>query len=339
MLKVSQSRWNQLSNINNWQGHKKAREINGRKYVYLDTEEEFIEAEIVDVEMSPIYGARTTDNPWEGLCKKKPWEYDVTAIIPVLNTPETLPICIELLRLQTIQPFIMIIDTGSIDDNLKRTVALRAEDVEVHTLGLNGVRHPSDYPAMAMDAAFSLCRTEYLFATHADCFLRKRSLLEEFVGLCKTKSPAVGYELSPRKHPDWQGMLSHTASMYHMPTMDHIGFGWSLRRLCNRHGIVDYKPDPTVPNWPDTEILGNYIMKEHGIKPYLVGKEGNQVRTVDENIDHFRSYTAGKMYSPHYYKIVQEWYSDAAKQALERINLWRELKQFDRGDKNESNTA
>jgi len=329
MLKVSQARWNQLSKTDNWQGYKKALIIEGRKYIYLDTEEQFVEAEVVNVELSPIYGAVTTESPWEGNCKKKPWEYAVTAIIPVLNTSETLPVCIELLRLQTVEPYIMIIDTGSIDEHLQRTLALRAEDVEVHTIGLNGVRHPSDYPAMAMDAGFSYCRTEYIFATHADCFLRKRTLLEDLIQLCKTKSPAVGYELSPRKHKDWKGMLSHTASMYHMKTMDEIGFGWSLRRLCHAHDIVDYKPDPTVPNWPDTEILGNYILREAGIKPYLIGGEENQIRTLDENIDHFRSYTAGKMYSPDYYKVVRKWYEDAVKQALTRINLWRQYKQCD----------
>lgn len=323
MLKVSKFRWDSLKNVDNWQGLKKARIIDGRKYLYLDRDEQFVEVEVTDVEMSPIYGAITTDNPWEGNCPAKPWEYLVTAVIPVLNTSETLPICIELLRLQTIRPFIMIIDTGSIEDHLKRTLALKAQDVEVHTIGLNGVRHPSDYPAMAMDMALTLCRTQYLFATHADCFMRKRTFLEELVKLCQTVSPAVGYELSPRAHPDWEGMLSHTASMYEMKTMDAIGFGWSLRRLCNRYNIVDYKPDPMKPNWPDTEILGNYIMRDNNVKPYLIGKEGNQTRTLDENIDHFRSYTSGKMYSPDYYETALSWYNDARKQALDRIEEWR----------------
>jgi len=326
MLRISKIRWEYFSQVHNWQGYKKARIVDGKYYLYLDSEERFVEVEIANVEISPIYGMVTTDNPWEGNCDVKPWQYKVTAVIPVLNTSETLPICIELLRLQSIQPFIMVIDTGSIPDHLDRILALRAEDVEVHTIALNGVRHPSDYPAMAMDIAFSLCRSEYLFATHADCFLRKQTLLEDLIELCKIKSPAVGYELSPRAHPDWVGMLSHTASMYHMKTMDSIGFGWSLRRLCNRYNIADYRPDPMKPNWPDTEILGNYIMKEHGITPYLIGKENNQVRTVDENIDHFRSYTAGKMYSPPYYMTAHEWYLDARKQALERIENWKSLK-------------
>lgn len=294
----------------------------GKKYVWIDYEERYQEVEIGNYEVTPLYGIRTVHEPWQGWCDKKPWEYEVTAVIPCINTPETLPVCIELLRLQTVRPFIIIIDTGSIEENLKEIEKIRDDDVELHSMRLNGVRHPSDYPAMAMDMAFSLCRTEYLFATHADCFLRKKTLLEEFVNLCKTKSPAVGYELSPRSHDDWHGMISHTASMYHMPTMDKIGFGWSLRRLCNRYGIVDYKPDPNKPNWPDTEILGNYILKDNNIKPHIVAPEGNQCRTLDENIDHFRSYSAAKMYSPDYFQQVSEWYFSAKKQALERIEKW-----------------
>ena len=53
--------------------------------------------------------------------------------------------------------------------------------------------------------------------------------------------------------------------------MDKIGFGWSLRRLCTKFGIQDQRPDPLKPNWPDTELLGNYILREQGIKPCLIG--------------------------------------------------------------------
>ena len=310
---ISQKRWSESNN-------KKIED--GKRLIWLDRENRYQEVTIGNYEVTPLYGVLTEKHPWEGNCDKKPWEHEVTAVIPCINTPETLPICIELLRLQTTKPFIMIIDTGSIEENLVQLDELRADDVEVHSIRLNGVRHPSDYPAMAMDMAFGLCRSEYLFATHADCFLRKKTLLREFIDLCKSKSPVVGYELSPRAHDDWKGMVSHTASMYHMPTMDKIGFGWSLRRLCNGYGIVDYKPDPNKPNWPDTEILGNYILKDNKITPYLVGPEGNQCRTLDENIDHFRSYGAAKMYSPGYFPQVSEWYYLARKEALERIKKW-----------------
>lgn len=316
MIYISNNRWEKTPDKNKITKQ-------GKNFLYLRVYKKWIEVEIRNTEISPLYGEITLKKPWEGSLEKKPWQYEVTAVIPCLNTYETLEICIELLRLQTIKPFIVIIDTGSLEEELEKVKKLRNTDVEVHSIALNGVRHPSDYPAMAMDMAFSLCRTQYLFATHADCFLRKRTLLEELLELCKAVSPAVGYELSPRAHEDWVGMISHTASMYDMKVMDQINFSWSLRKLCNRFNVVDYSPDPMKPNWPDTEILGNYILRENNIKPLLIGKEENQTRTLDENIDHFRSYTAAKMYSPKYFETTLKWFEDAKKEALTRIEIWR----------------
>jgi len=296
------------------------RTVNNKKQVLINSEWKDISISKVDI--SPIIGEKSINKPWEGNLTKKPWEYEVTAVIPCLNTFETLEICIELLQLQTTVPYIMIIDTGSFDEELNKVLKLRDKNVEVHSIALNGVRHPSDYPAMAMDMAFTLCRSPYLFATHADVFIRRKDLVESLLDLCKTQSPAVGYELSPRAHADWEGMVSHTASMYDMKVMDKINFAWSLRKLCNKFEIVDYSPDPMKPNWPDTEILGNYILRENNIKPHLIGKEDNQVRTLDDNIDHFRSYTAAKMYSPGYFKTTKSWFEDARIQALERIKDW-----------------
>ncbi len=270
-------------------------------------------------------GVNTMQSPWEGSCKKKPWEYKVTACIPCLDTAETVEICIELLRMQTERPYIFLLDTGSTGDQFKRMLEFQAEDVEVHFLRLNGVQHPSDFPAMAMDVGFALCRSEFIFATHADCFLRKRTFLEELVDMTREIAPVVGYEMSPRAHSDWKGMVSHTATMYHMPVMDKIGFGWSLRRLCNMYNIKDYKPSPLRPNWPDTEILGNYILRYHKIKPHLIGHEQNFARQVDDNIDHLRSYTSGKLYSPPYFAQATNWFEKAKKEALQRIEDWKNV--------------
>lgn len=272
--------------------------------------------------IAPIRNVKTSSYPWEGNCNKKPWQYKITAMIPVLDTSNMLEICINLLRLQTVRPFIIVIDTGSCDEEFDKIKKLRNEDVEVHSIQLNGVLHPSDFPAMAMDLAFSLCRTEYAFATHADCFLRKRTFLEELLILSE-KSPVVGYEMSPRAHDDWRGMVSHTATLYHMQTMDRIGFGWSMRRLANIYGVSDYRPNPMRPNWPDTEILGNYILRKYKIQPHLIGHEKNFARHVDENIDHIRSYTSGKLYSPEYMATAEEWLHDAVKEAKDRIELWK----------------
>jgi glycosyltransferase involved in cell wall biosynthesis len=273
-------------------------------------------------DFAPLRNVPQFQFPWEGSCKKKPWQYKVTAVIPCLDTFEQVEICVKLLQKQTESPFIIVVDTGSSDDELKKLEELRSDSVEVHSFKFNGVPHPSDFPAIAMDFAFSACRTEYLFATHADCFLVRRDFLQELVDLCKKESPVVGYEISPRKHEDWKGMVSHTATMYHIPTMDKIGFGWSLRRLANYYNIVDYRPSTSRPGWPDTEILGNYILRKHKIVPYLIGKEQNFQRKKDNNIDHFRSYTSGKLYSKSYYKKAGVWYEQAKKDAIERIANW-----------------
>lgn len=272
--------------------------------------------------ISPLRNTPTRLRPWEGSCIKKPWDYEITAVIPLLDTYDTVSISVELLKLQSIQPFIILIDTGSQKQELEKILELANSDIEVHSLRFNGVLHPSDYPAIAMDTAFSMCRTNYLFSTHADVFLRNRFFLEELLNKCKSHSPVVGYEVSPRAHSDWKGMVSHTATMFHMPTMDRIGYGWSLRRLCNIYQIKCHTPDPMRPNWPDTEILGNYILRKNSIEPYLIGKEENFSRQVDENIDHCRSITSGRLYSPSYAQKAETWVQSAMHEAKNRIELW-----------------
>ena len=277
----------------------------------------------MNYQIAPVRGINTVAKPWEGNCQKKPWDYNVTAVIPTLDTPDILEITVELLRLQSERPFIMIIDTGSTEENYDRIQEMRAEDLEVHSIRMNGTQHPSDFPAIAMDMAFSLCRTNYLFATHADCFLRRRDFIKDCLDKTQTIAPVVGYEMSPRAHSDWKGMISHTASMYHMPTMDKIGFGWSLRRLANIYSIEDYSPNPMMPNWPDTEILGNYILRYYKVKTHIIGTEQNFARNLDENIDHCRSITSGRLYSPEYARKAQEWVDEAILEARERIAEWQ----------------
>lgn len=272
---------------------------------------------------APLRNKTPVSVPWEGSVKKKPWEYEITAVIPVLDTPKELKMAVELLKSQTVKPFIMVIDTGSTTKHFKEIEKMRDEDVEVHSLRFNAVPHPSDFPAIAMDLAMSACRTDYLFATHADCFARKQNLLEDMLNLAKTKSPVVGYEITPRPHEDWEGMVSHTATMMHMPTMDKIGAGWSLRRLCNIYGIKNKKPNPDTPNWPDTEILLNCILRKYEIKPHLIGKENNFERNLDENIDHCRTLTSGLLYNEDYYQKAKKWMDNAMQEAEARLKIWR----------------
>lgn len=278
------------------------------------------------LEIAPLRGCVSRERPWEGSVRKKPWRYQVTAAIPVLDTFDTLEMVIEILRLQTERPFIVVIDTGSRPEMLEKIEGLRDVDLEVHSLRLNGVEHPSDFPAMAMDVAFTVCRSPYLFATHADCFLRRRTLVAAMLDLCRDGSPVVGYELSPRKHKDWQGMVGHTCTMLDMAVMDEIGAGWSMRRLARQFGLRDHRPDPNRPNWPDTELLLNYTLRSHGITPRLIGHEENHVRNCDENIDHCRSLTAGLLYNETYYDKARGWADEAMSEARARVELWKSEK-------------
>lgn len=277
--------------------------------------------------LAPLRNVDVNLAPWRGSCRKKPWEYKVTAVVPVIDTVEMLRVCVDTLRLQTEKPYIIVVDTGSTKTNLDHIMSMHDEDLEVHSIRLNGVVHPSDPVCMAMDAAQSLCRTEYMFATHSDCFLMRRDFIEYMTTICGSeeegKFPVVGYEMSPRHHDDWKGMVSHTATMYHIRTLDKIGFGWSMRRLASMYDLESHEPHPERPNWPDTEILGNLILRQNEVPVKLIGSEENFQRNKDENIDHCRSASLGFLYSPSYEKVSSAWIIDAIKEAKQRIEKWR----------------
>lgn len=262
----------------------------------------------------------TAKEGWAGSLRRKPWDYRVTAAIPVINTVEPLPLVIETLRLQTERPYIVLVDTGSVARR-NEIEALRAEDVEVHWIMSHGWRHPSEPITAALDFVLSCCHTPYLFTTHSDCFLKRRELLAEMVGLCR-KHHAVGYQLSPRPHPDWEWMLGHTCTMFDVATLDRINASWSLRRLCNNRG-VELKPEVCGPNWPDTELLINYQLRDAGVKSYILGSERNRERTNDENIDHCRSLPSAGLYDSNYARQAGQWMVDAVIQAKARIAAWR----------------
>lgn len=275
---------------------------------------------------APLRNQNVNDSPWRGDCSKKPWDYRVTSVIPVIDTHESLELCVDILRLQTVRPYIIVVDTGSSEENFSKILSLRDEDLEVHSIRVNGTLHPSDTVCSAMDLAQSLCRTEYMFATHSDCFLMRRDFLEYLLSLCgegPDKYPVVGYEMSPRQHDDWAGMISHTATMYHVRTLDRIGFGWSMRRLASIYELDSQEPHPDRPNWPDTEILGNVILREHDVRTKTIGKEKNFQRNKDENIDHARSISLGILYSLDYYDIAKNWFEEAKMEARERIKIWK----------------
>ena len=279
---------------------------------------------------APLPGGALSGKGWEGPFGRKPWQYPVTVAIPVCNASEACGVILQLLRLQTERPFVVLIDTGSTSQELASLEELRADDCEVHSLRLNGVQHPSDFPAMAMDLAFAICRSPYLLATHADVFFRSRGVVGELLGLCQAGNPVVGYEITERPHSDWPGMFGHTLTMFDVSVMDRIGGGWSLRRLLanfqhpDGHSVDRGISSATAPNWPDTELLLNYQCRRAGIVPLIIGTERNAARTVDDRIDHCRSWASAQLYASggQYAADVGAWLVDGIAQARERVRSW-----------------
>ncbi|MBV9468458.1 MAG: glycosyltransferase, partial [Abitibacteriaceae bacterium] len=257
---------------------------------------------------------------WEGRICPKPWEYTVSAIIPHLETPEPLRTCIEILRLQTERPYIFVVDTGSSAATMTELESLRAADVEIHYIRSHAFRHSSEPVGVAQDLAFALCHSEYLFCTHADCFLRRRDYIEWLLTLCNAECPAVGYQMSPRDWltNDWEGMVSHTATLLHMPTMWRLGASWNFERAHTQFGV----PRQAM-GWPDTETCMNMVLQAAGVKPLLIGNETNYERYVDENVDHPRSFAGSKFYGAEYHVKAQTWMEDALREARERIAGWK----------------
>ena len=249
------------------------------------SEEEFTEALGIEAPAQPptvresLVATKVKDSlninaekPWQGPAEKKPWHYRASAVIPYRNTPEHLELCVQFLQQQTELPYIMIIDTGSDDASLARVLALRSESVEVHQIACHGIENYVDGVCAAMDAAMSLCRTEYLWCLHTDCFVINRNLLAELLEKAEGgKHPVIGYEsVSANKHAECKGMVSHTCTLLHIPTMDRLDVTWSMRRLKTRYAVG------ATDVIADVEMALNYRLRERCIAPLLLGPEARE---------------------------------------------------------------
>jgi hypothetical protein len=93
-----------------------------------------------------------------------------------------------------------------------------------------------------MDLIFAACPfgVEFVYATHVDVFLKRPDYLAYLRERCDAGTPVVGYQMSSRSHlgsEAWKTTPSHTATMYHMPTMRGIGATWSMARAAERLGL------------------------------------------------------------------------------------------------------
>lgn len=261
--------------------------------------------------------------PWEGSPEnRRPWQYPITVIIPHLDTPEQIALAVSLWRLSVPEPYIIIVDTGSTEANFARIEDLRSPSVEVHALRLHGVRHASELVSIACDLGMQLCRTNIALHTHSDVFITRRDVPLTFCKRVSHSCPVLGYRMSPRPHPDAKWMLSHTLTGFWMPTADRIGLTWSMRRAFQVLGSDYVSMGDVGVSWPDTETGFNYCLRSAGLKPTFLGDEKNAVRHVDDNIDHCRSLTCSKLYSPSYYEQCMEWVRQATAEAKQRLESW-----------------
>lgn len=272
-------------------------------------------------------GTRDCAPSYHGRHPVKPWDYSVTAVVPHLDTLEELKACVALLRAQTIPPYILIIDTGSPPATAAKLEAMRAADLEIHYIAGHGYEHSSEVVCAALDLAHSLCRTRWIFHTHADCFLRRRDLLETWLRITNANTPAVGYRMSPRDWPmndgtcvtDWQWMIGHVAAMFYMPSIYRAGATWSMRRALHAYGI----PFNFGLGWPDTEVGFNYGLRAAGVAPVFLGFDRNFERQTDDNIDHVRSHTGARLYCPDHHAKTSSWMREAIAEAYERVAAWK----------------
>jgi hypothetical protein len=240
----------------------------------------------------------------------------VTVIIPHLNTLECVDTLIALYQLQTLVPYIVLIDTGSPLAVCRELEARRKENVEIHYLRANSWCHASEPVTAALDLALSMCATEYMLYTHTDAFPRRRDLVEFLARECSEKVPIVGYELSPRPDPEWRGCFGHTCTMMHTKSIFKINGIWSMRKT-----FVETPNIPLVAGWPDTETAMNRIVKAAKLPVKFLGQDGNFERLCDANIDHSRSYTLCKSANV-WHNNTYERFEVALREAKERVIEW-----------------
>jgi hypothetical protein len=271
---------------------------------------------------APLKGLPNDSRPWEGNLNRKPWDYRVTATLAVLDPGDSLEVVIDLLRAQTQRPYVIIVDTGSEWGNLMRLHERFADsdDVEIHSIRSRAWRHSSAPVGASLDFALATCHSEFLYATHDDVFLKRRDYIADLIEIQKQKQAiAVGYEMSSREWltDQWHGMVSHTATLFHVPSLLRIGASWSFERAHHQFGSTR-----STQGWPDTETAFGLLLKSLGLWPVLIGQETNFERFEDDNLIHCRSFTGSKLYGPAHHQQATRWIDDEIIASRQRLAEW-----------------
>lgn len=273
-----------------------------------------------ETQIAPVPNAVGSQR-WEGVSQKRAWEYRVTAAIPVLEPTESLDAVIATLRAQTEIPYIVLVDTGSRWKLLEQLCCRYQsdEDIEVHAIRSRGWRHSSAPVGAALDLSLAVCHSEFLYLTHDDVFLKRNDYIADLLAMYESRpSVAIGYEMSPRDWltDQWQGMVSHTATLCHAPTLRKLGASWSFERSHDQFGVAR-----GTMGWPDTETAFGLLLKSLGIRPTLIGQETNYVRFEDDNLVHCRSFTGSRLYAGERHAAAKQEVSEEIQRTRARLSL------------------
>lgn len=283
--------------------------------------------------------------PATGGLAKKPWDYRVTVAIPHWGDPGPLERVVALMRLQTARPYLIVVDTGTVDpDWRERIEALRGIDCEVHQIRAHAWLHPSEPVATAMDLAMQLCRTQLMLCTHADAFPVSRDAIENtdlLMYLAMSRGGtcmALGYALTDRSHwrlpdgrpcDDYRWMVGHTWTLLNVDELRREGIRWDLAAGCRDRGW-DFGPD-RAPNIVDTEVFLNYAIRACRGGIVQIGTEENYQRNQTPHFDHVRSAPSSALYLPAGHELRRKqagWMGEALAAADRRILEWtRETEQ------------
>lgn len=264
----------------------------------------------------------TCSRKWMGRAESHAAIAAVSVVICHLNTIDDLELGVAMWRAQTIKPYIIIIDTGSPSGLHARLEKMRGDDCEIHYIRTAAYVHSSAPVGVAMDLAFTVCPSQYLFSTHSDVYPRRQDFLEWMLGQCSAKTPVIGWQMSPRENIErelWAESVSHTATIWHADTMRAIGLRWDFRWWFAATG------ESARPGWPDTESPPNLCLQLAGISPVLLGPEPNHELHETHWFWHARSQASVRAYGngSELCRRISAYGDEARRRAAALLAEWR----------------
>lgn len=252
----------------------------------------------------------------------------VVVNLPHRGTPELLDTVLPLWLGQSVPVAVDVVDTGSSWSQRLKIEHLCDEHrnkARLHTIAPRPWMHPSEPIAMACELSQMYAETDYLLFSHVDVFPHSRHLVRWLMDQCSANCPVVGYEISPRDsvagwlRNNWQGMVGHSLTMVHLPTIRTASIRWPYNEPDLRQV---FKWDMSeLAGW-DTEVSFNLWLKLYGIKPKIVGHDQNREHLVDQWHGHARSYPGSLLFGHPHLQEARKWIDLEVQQARNRLKTW-----------------